>query len=349
MSTLRRSGLGHDRREKHGLASGLREAADTGGGQLAEVVGHRHEPRPDGAQPTTLGCEPGDLERVERVAPARLRDPDQIGRGSGRPRRSAAIRPSAASDSRPSTSRVTRCSAAPADEAANGDLVVQSTPTRSSSSRRAANSNTRREGPSSHCQSSTARISARSAARPRIRLRNPAATARASGPPRGGLPARERHLERLALRIRQRRERLLVDPCQQIRNRGERELRLRRRRPAPEHRRPTRLRPPARLLPHRRLADAGVALDHQHREARGRRLEEPIDFDQLRITTNDAGLHRGQLYGTRQPGPPHRSVAIGSTRNDVEASPLPRYARERERACRRRPRPRQRPGSHTRE
>ena len=112
-------------------------------------------------------------------------------------------------------------------------------------------------------------------------MRNAAATARLSGP------------FGVTLRAGKGGERVAVDPCEQVGERREREVGLGRGRPAREHQRAPLPGAAARLAPERRLADPGVALQHQDGKSRSRRVQEPLDLEQLRFAANDSRWHGG--------------------------------------------------------
>jgi hypothetical protein len=97
----------------------------------------------------------------------------------------------------------------------------------------------------------------------------------------GGHGPQQRDLERQPLRRRQCGERLLLDPVDQVDERGEGELRLRAARTGREYPAPTCPRGRDRRLPQRRLADAGVALENEDGGAAAGSGDEPLDRGEL--------------------------------------------------------------------
>ena len=105
-------------------------------------------------------------------------------------------------------------------------------------------------------------------------------------PPR--LRSQQRHLERLALHVRNRRVELLRQARQQIGEPGEREPRLGLGRPRCQHRRAPGARTRDRLVPDRGLADPGLADDREDGVAIRAPLEERLDRCELGLAPDDA-------------------------------------------------------------
>ncbi|MBA3366547.1 MAG: hypothetical protein H0U03_12345 [Actinobacteria bacterium] len=80
----------------------------------------------------------------------------------------------------------------------------------------------------------------------------------------------KRYLERPALDLGESSEDGARNALEQIGHGGEREFRLRLRRPAGKHAKTSAFGQPDRVAPDRRLADAGLALEHERDEALAR-------------------------------------------------------------------------------
>jgi hypothetical protein len=112
-----------------------------------------------------------------------------------------------------------------------------------------------------------------------------------------GARAQQRHVERAALRIGEKRQGPIRDRAHEIGQRCECELRLGLHGPAREQRDAAFRGSLEHLPPDRGLADAGLALEDERYGSGGRELEEAVDRRQLLGARDDAELPR--LVGTR--------------------------------------------------
>ena len=139
-----------------------------------------------------------------------------------------------------------------------------------------------------------------------------------------GLGAQQRYLQGVTLRLRQFAEVVVGDIDEQVRERRERELCLGIDRATAVDAEPSFLRESNAFVPQRRLADTGLAGEHQRRGATADRVDEDAHCLGLVDTTDDGGVaHVVSLTGslTRRTSPPvapRRSLP--SCGQDVDSS-----------------------------